>query len=223
MKTHFLLIMLFCLAGAALSLGCDSAEDSGGDGGDGNGGDTSDTGGGNLTCELDVLETFDTGIPQGWTIQGGGSGSGSGSGSGGTVDVNDDETWHHTTVETEDYPPDGMEGGYFFVGGFSGMNETLNTAAYPIGSCQSVSMMFTQYFDDFPSNDFDRGELWIMVDGPPPELVGTYNVAGLAETTVDLTPFLMGGASFSLQFVFLDEDGGNYGWGIDNVQVVGTE
>jgi hypothetical protein len=226
MKKHLLMLLIAGLSGTLLLSGCDSAEEDDPllDDGDSSGGD-SDTSETPLTCDIDVLETFDTGIPAGWTVLGGGGGSGSGSGSGsggGTVEVNEEETWHHTTVDDALIEYEGMEGGYMFVGGFAGMDESLVTDFITIGSCQSVSLMFDSYFDDQTRNEADRGELWITVDGPPAELIGTFDVAGLTESTIDLMPYLTGGMAFQLTFVFKDEEGGNYGWAIDNVQVTGA-
>ena len=179
-------------------------------------------------CGLDILETFDSRIPTGWTVipssSASGTGSGSGSGSGRPRELDEDRTWHHIS-EDEDYPYDGMEGGFLFVGGFAGMNEALITNYYEIGRCESVSVMFDYYFDDAPRNDYDRSELWINADGPPWQLVGTYNVSGRQEgpkeEIVDLTHYLTGSEAFQLKFTFVDEGEGNYGFAHDNVAVVG--
>jgi hypothetical protein len=93
---------------------------------------------------------------------------------------------------------------------------------YEIGSCLTVSLAFDNYFDDAPTNSFDRGELYISVDGFPWFRLEVYDVTGFFEETVDLTPYLAGGADFQLRFRFLDETGANYGWYIDNVRLSGS-
>jgi len=177
-------------------------------------------------CGLEVLETFDSEIPVGWTLQPSGNGSGSGSGTGGTGDVpevDEEHTWHHTTVEEAgDLAGEGMEGGYFFVGGFAGMNEGITTDFYDIGDCESISVMFSHDFEDMSRNEDDRGELSILVDTPPFELVETFNEDGPHEEDIELIDFLTGGTVFQLKFTFIDEDQGNYGWSIDNFELVGA-
>ena len=104
--------------------------------------------------------------------------------------------------------------------GFAGMDEALETPYYEYIGCDSVTVMFSHYFDDSSRVETDRGELSIMVDGPPWELIETYNEKGFFEEEVDLSEHLTGGEAFRLQFAFRDDGNGNYGWSIDDVEVV---
>ncbi|MBN2717396.1 MAG: hypothetical protein JXX14_16200 [Deltaproteobacteria bacterium] len=192
--------------------------------------DGDDTGAG---CNIDEFESFDTAVPSGWTVistVGGGSGSGSGSGSGGDSgeisDVDPLKTWHHTTVEDESNPYDGMDGGYMAVGGYTGLNESLETGFYPVDSCKTVTLSFTHYFDDYGSRTGvteDRGEVWVVGDTPPWTLVATYNENAdkePQEEELDLTSYILGQSMFKVKFVFTDEEKGNYGWAVDNVSII---
>jgi hypothetical protein len=222
MKYFYLLMVCLCGQGAFLSVGCGGDEDTA-DSGDGDGidsnGDTQP-----LTCDLSVMETFDSAIPAGWTVLTGGSGSGSGSGSG-TVGVPADptKTWHQTADQSDFYQ---MQGGYMFVGGVPGlkMNEALITPYYNLGACASVNLSFKQYFDDLSLNLNDRGEVWFMGDAPVWSLLTTYNSnADKIAVTEPVSLPTAGNAGFQLKFVFADETGSNYGWAIDDVSIIGAE
>ena len=190
-------------------------------------------------CALDVLETFDTAVPAGWTVLssgGGGSGSGSNSGSGtgtgtgGPMAVDPEKTWHHTTVDEDTHGIEhGMTGGFMYVGGLIGMNEALVTPIYNVGSCNSVNLSFTHYFDDFGAatgKNLDKGEVSIAVDGPPWLLLSTYdsNPGKTSEpVSLDLSNYVAGAEYFQLEFVWSDGGQGNYGWSVDNVKITGAE
>ncbi len=243
MKTNLFLLLVSAVLCGVLVVACgveESPDDN--DGSDNNNG--SDLGSDNhdtnnpAVCALDALETFDTAVPTGWTVissGGGGSGSGSGSGSGtgtgsgnpGVVDPA--KTWHHTTVDTETGPAAKfMNGGYMTVGGIIGMNEALITPIYYVGACNAVNLTFTHYFDDFGAatgKTADRGEVSIAVDGPPYMVIGTYNSnpnKSFENASIDLTNYVVGAEYFQLEFVFADDNQGNYGWSIDDVKVTGA-
>ncbi len=191
--------------------------------------DNSDSEKNPATCDLEAWETFDTVIPTGWkVITAGGSGSGSGSGSGtpDPIEVDESKTWHHTTTTDENDSHKGMEGGYMVVGGFSGMNEELVSASYEVGGCSKVELSFTHYFDDLSRNESDRGEVWFIGDTPPWTKLATYNSnpdKTESSETIDLTAHIAGQEFFQVKFVFADDGGGNYGWAVDNVSVVGSK
>lgn len=221
------------LLGPLFLLGCDTDTDDTSSGNDGRDGDKStesspdtadtDTGTRTPVCDLDALETFDSGLPEGWSVSKAGFVAGSGSGSGGDTEIDPDETWHHTTVEAEgELAPEGMDGGYMTVGGNSDMFEALYTDFYSVDECESISLSFTHFFDDLPTNDMDRGELWITVDGPPWIKLATYNENDMHEETIDLSDLLRGAFTFQLEFVFVDEDQGSNEWAIDNFELVGS-
>ena len=94
------------------------------------------------------------------------------------------------------------------------------------GSCKTVDLTFTHYFDDFSRNENDRGEVSIAVDGPPWMLIATYNSNGeksSKDETIHLADYVVGAEFFQLAFTFADDDGGNYGWAIDDVAITGAE
>ena len=244
MKKNFIFSILLGLIGMLFVAGCGPEDgepsdnnDTGGDGdtdGDSDGDTDSDTdsdadGDSDAVCALNELETFDTEIPTGWTVISGGSGSGSATGStSGTVstDVNPENTWHHTTVDTSTSSKAGMEGGYMEVGGKNGLNEALITPIYTRGSCDTVTLTFTHYFDDLSINADDKGALWFIGDSGSWESIAEYdsNPDKLpSDETVDLSTLTLGQSTFQLKFVFSDNNAGNYGWGIDNVQVTGAK
>lgn len=169
-----------------------------------------DTDGGG--CGLEILETFDSEIPTNWRVTPSGGG------------VEEEKTWHHTTVEeVGSLAGEGMEGGYLFVGGYAGMNEVLVTDYYDVGDCESISVMFSHDFDDMSTNDDDRGELWVIVDNSVAEdPIAIFDEDGPGEEDIDLTEHVKDAAFFHLQFTFVDNSQGNYGWSIDNFELIGA-
>lgn len=235
MKKDFMLFLIFGLICGLSVAGCGEDNDtdpadSGDNGTDSSSGfsdgDDSDTSSSQAaSCNLDILETFDSAVPTGWTILASSSNSGSGSASGASEQGESEETWHHTTTEAETDISYGMDGGYMFVGGYAGMDESLITDYYELGACTDVTMSFTHYFDDFRGDD-DRGELWFVGDAPPWTKIGTYssneNDEAVTET-VDLSSYVLGQSGFQLKFVFADDGQGNYGWAVDDVKIVGSK
>jgi hypothetical protein len=225
MKKDFMLFLIFGLTCGLFAAGCSEDNDSEpSDSETGAGDDTETSSSPTASCALDIIETFDAAVPTGWTVIAGGSGSGSGSGSasGSSGEGESDETWHHTTEADTSYK---MDGGCMFVGGYAGMNESLVTDYYELGSCTAVTMSFTHYFDDFRGDD-DRGELWFMGDAPPWTQIGTYSSNDNKEAvteTVDLSSYVLGQSGFQLKFVFADEGQGNYGWAVDDVKILGSK
>jgi hypothetical protein len=221
-------LLLFCLYGAFAfwSTGCGGGDDTA----DSDQGDDTNSGGEDTqpgTCDLSVMETFDSAIPAGWTVLAGGSGTGSASGSGnGGAAVDPNKTWHYSTDSWYQDEAKGrtMDGGYMFVGGTMGMNEELLTSYYTIGACSSVNLGFRQYFDDWDTNPNDRGEVWFMGDAPPWSLLKTYNSNPDKTTTTEKINLPTAGqSSFQLKFVFTDDNGSNYGWAIDDVSITDAE
>ncbi|MBN2342455.1 MAG: hypothetical protein JXX29_20230 [Deltaproteobacteria bacterium] len=252
MRPKIILILLMALTGVLLAQGCgpdenpientddndaDADTDSDGDSdadSDADGDSDSDTTNNPPDCEVDAYETFDTAVPTGWTVIstiGGNSGSTSGSGTDSDttddsdVEVDPAKTWHHTTVTDESNPHDGMEEGYMTVGGYIGMYETLQTDIYPLQGCETVTLAFTHYFDDYGAalgKTDDRGELWFIGDTPPWTLVDTYadnEDKAAKHEEIDLSSYTLGQSTFQLRFIFADESQGNYGWSIDNVSI----
>ena len=178
-------------------------------------------------CEIDVLETFDTALPTGWTVQSTtGSGSGSGSGSSSADSGNETLTWHHINIDEEDNLPsevtDNMSGGVMMVGDVVGrtLSETMLTSFYIIGECSGATLQFKQFFDDSLA---DVAEVWLNVDGSSWEQVATIDTTGYSDDEYDLTELIQGGVAFQLKFLFIDENQMSMRWFIDDVAIIGKE
>ena len=248
MQRHLRILIMLGMVVGFMAAGCgDDGEDDAfiGDGGANNNGTDSlpngtDTNPGQQPAACvpgTLLENFDAAVmPSGWTIVHGAGGSGSnsnsnsgtGSGAGGLLDdINNDTTWHHSSLETEKFAPEpvaqNMSGGFFKVGDILGMDEAFLSDYYDIAACSSVILSFKQYFEDWGSNEADRGEVSILVDKPPWELLKTFNVTGYTEEQIDLTSYLIGGQYFQLKFHFIDEGKGNWPWFIDDVSITSAQ
>ena len=234
MKKKLNLLWALSIVAFFIAMGCASDADDNKDTGDSQGiGDTTDDSDNDDSesegevgdvCEIDVLETFDTALPTGWTIEAGTGGSGSGSSS--ADSGNETLTWHHIDIDEEDDLPsevtDNMSGGVMVVGDVMGseLNETMLTSFYKIGECSSATLQFKQFYDDTLE---DIAEVWLNVDGSSWEQVTTIDTTGYSDDEYDLTDLIQGGVAFQLKFVFIDENQTSMQWFIDDVAITGAE